>query len=71
MSAVSIAAISGTFSSIRSPRRRIRRARSFIGRLAHFGNAALAASTAWLISASPPEATSASTSPVAGLVVWK
>ncbi|CKT22568.1 Uncharacterised protein [Mycobacterium tuberculosis] len=46
-------------------------ARSGAGMPAHLGNASLAAATAALTSASPPEATSASTSCVAGLKVSK
>jgi uncharacterized 2Fe-2S/4Fe-4S cluster protein (DUF4445 family) len=68
---VSSAARCGTFCSISSPRRRISLARCLAGVLAQAGNAALAAATAALISASPPDATSAIASPVAGLVVMK
>jgi len=67
VSRVSSSARCGTFRSISSPSRRIRRARSLAGVLAHFGKASRAAATAASISAAPPLATSPISSPVAGL----
>jgi hypothetical protein len=70
-SLVSVRAISGTWAVISSPSRRTSLARCGAGVAAQAGNAALAAATAALTSASPPLATSASTSCVAGLTVSK
>jgi hypothetical protein len=66
-----MSAIGSTLAAISSPSLRTRRARSLTGVAAQAGKAALAAATAALTSSAPALATSAMTSPVAGLMVWK